>query len=198
MELDYMAITDELRAARRELRRLKDVMEHPGYKGGRELSGIRNARRRMESARRKLIEVGGSYTPSAVERRDEEFNRSLPYISKIELYLCSYLGGSLKKTVRFNDGEATVETDGLLLFENNTCPVEAVDKKRFLKSLKALHIGEWRRKYDLSRFGILVCDGVYWSIGFYYSNGIRAKKFSGSNRFPYNFSRLLEIFGVER
>ena len=74
---------------------------------------------------------------------------------------------------------------------------EEMDKESFLESLADLHIGEWRKNYDLSRFGYAVLDGTQWHLYIYFSNGHRTVKIHGSNDHPYNFNRLTELFGID-
>ena len=54
-------------------------------------------------------------------------------------------------------------------------------------------IGEWKSKYDNSD----VLDGTQWSVDIKYDNGTPAKHFWGSNKYPYNFDRFLEIMEME-
>ncbi|MBQ2891839.1 MAG: hypothetical protein IJE45_02990 [Bacilli bacterium] len=60
-----------------------------------------------------------------------------------------------------------------------------------------MHIGEWKNYYDPSRFGVHILDGTQWSVKFEFSNGAKTVEKSGSNDYPYNFEKLLEIFGID-
>lgn len=133
----------------------------------------------------------------ALERRDAEFDLNIPYISEIKLCVGAYLGGGVEKTLKIRDDGVLTEVKGLLSFDEVDGGGAVLNKSELLQSLSELHIGRWRSRYDLSRASIFVCDGVYWSLEVCYSNGERTRKFSGSNRFPDNFERLLKIFDLE-
>jgi hypothetical protein len=172
-------------------------MEHPDYKGTDELSRIDKARKRVAKLKRELILCGGEYKPTAAERRSWEFDKNIPYIKKIKLSVISYLGGSIEKTFKVCGDGAVIETDGFFYSVPTENKSASVGKAGFLKALSQLHIGEWRRKYDISRFGFLMLDGMQWSLNISYSNGTPSRKIHGDNSFPYNFERLLKLFGME-
>lgn len=75
--------------------------------------------------------------------------------------------------------------------------IEELDRESFIKGLADLHIGEWRRNYNPSRWGYDVCDGTQWHLYIYYSNGRRAVKIHGDNDYPYNFDKLKDFFGID-
>ena len=70
-------------------------------------------------------------------------------------------------------------------------------KEEFLSELRELHLGEWRRHYNLTRYGYFVCDGTQWELTIEYNNGRKAESFSGDNAYPYNFNNLLELMYVD-
>lgn len=189
------------RAIRKELSEidlLKEKMEHPDYKGAGELSRIDEARKRVAKLKRELILCGGEYKPTAAERRSEKFDKNIPYISSLELCISGVFWGSEKKRLVVNEDEAFIEKELFLVYQpKEEYPKERVDKTAFFDGIAALHIGEWRRKYDISRFGFLMLDGVQWSLNISYSNGTPTRKIHGDNSFPYNFERLLKLFGME-
>ena len=41
-----------------------------------------------------------------------------------------------------------------------------------------------------------VMDGIDWSVKFIYADG-KKRNFSGSNRFPYNFNKFLDLMQIE-
>ena len=188
------------RAIRKELSEidlLKEKMEHPDYKGAGELLRIDEARKRVAKLKRELILCGGEYKPTAKERRSEEFERNIRYISEIRLSVCNFVGGDSELTFRVCDGGAVIESGGFSVRGPIEAERSSVDKRRFLKCVSRLNIGEWRRNYDSSRFGIFFLDGVSWRLDFRYSGGKRTKRFGGSNAFPYNFEKLLKLFNAE-
>lgn len=77
------------------------------------------------------------------------------------------------------------------------CEPPFIDKEELIEGLRDLHIGEWRKYYDPSRFGFLVCDGTQWHLHIFYSNGTKPVKIEGSNAYPYNFNRLMELLEIE-
>lgn len=62
-----------------------------------------------------------------------------------------------------------------------------------MEELSNVHMGEWKSKYDNPN----VLDGIQWSVDIKFDNGIKAKHYWGSNKFPYNFDRFLEIMEME-
>ncbi|MCR5753975.1 MAG: hypothetical protein K6G30_04050 [Acetatifactor sp.] len=54
-------------------------------------------------------------------------------------------------------------------------------------------MGEWRTKYDNRD----TMDGVQWSVDIEYENDMKPTHYWGSNKFPYNFDRFLEIMEME-
>ncbi len=56
-----------------------------------------------------------------------------------------------------------------------------------------IHMGEWRTKYDNRD----TMDGVQWSVDIEYENDMKPTHYWGSNKFPYNFDRFLEIMEME-
>ena len=58
-----------------------------------------------------------------------------------------------------------------------------------MENLSCVHMGEWKTKYNDP--GTL--DGTQWSVDIEYDNEIAPKHYWGSNKFPYNFERFLEL-----
>ena len=69
---------------------------------------------------------------------------------------------------------------------------EGMTRTEFLDELKELHMGEWASDYD----NPYVLDGTQWSVVFKYSDR-RKREFGGSNKFPYNFDRFLDVMEIE-
>lgn len=63
-----------------------------------------------------------------------------------------------------------------------------------IADLSCIHLGEWKTRYDDPD----VCDGVQWSVEIIFDNGFSKKHLWGSNKFPYNFDRFLEVMQMER
>lgn len=187
-----------IRSLKRKINRLKNIMEHPDYEPticpGEDVQ-ISCNRDYLERAKQALAEVGGVYTPSRAELKAEELKANLPFLSKVEFGISGYFTGSEDVTYII-EGD-TVTTD-VKRFDYNNPPKEEpiaeeeMDKETLIDGLARLHIGEWRRKYDDS----MVCDGTQWDLKLYFSNGKKPIKIYGSNLYPYNFNRLLELFDI--
>lgn len=87
----------------------------------------------------------------------------------------------------------------LILKPSNFCipPDYPVGKEEFLDGLRELHIGEWRSNYDPRRFGYEVLNGTQWELEIFFSDGHKPMKICGSNSYPYNFNKFLELLGIE-
>lgn len=72
-----------------------------------------------------------------------------------------------------------------------------MEKDEFLEGLRGLHIGEWRRNYDTRRFGYEVLDGTQWELEIFFSDGHKPVKKYGSNSYPYNFNKFLELLDID-
>ena len=196
-------ILSVIRGLKREIGRLKNIMEHPDYVQticpGEDVQ-ISCCRMYLERAKQALAEVGGTYTLSDAEFRAERINASLPHIFKVEFSINGYSTGYEEKTY-FIDGDKVTTTTDRAYYNTPPEPLdfedEEMDKDTLIEGLADLHIGEWRTEYDPSRFDIAICDGVSWYLNIYFSNGHRPVKIDGCNAYPYNFERLLELFDIQ-
>lgn len=195
-------IMTAIRGLKREISRLKLIMEKPDYHCMMHPSEdvrIWCNRLYLERAKQALIEVGGTYIPTKVEKKEEEFNASLPYIGKVEFSIGGFFSGVETKTFTIDGDKVNTEVSSMKfppeLPEDNDD--EAMDKETLIEGLADLHIGEWRKRYDPSRWGYMVCDGTQWHLYIYFTNGKRPVKIEGSNDYPYNFNSLLELFDVD-
>ena len=191
-----------IRGLKREITKLKNFMEHPDYKYREwavqpsEDVQIACDRLYLEKAKQALAEVGGTYTPSTAEHKAMDFNNDIPHIRKVVFSIGGFFGGYETKTFTVEEDKVHVKTEHTLKpdVSNDT---KDLDTNAFFEELKDLHIGEWRRVYDTYRFGVAVMDGTQWELEIYFSNGRRAAKFHGSNAYPYNFARFLDLFEIE-
>ncbi|QNN61807.1 hypothetical protein H9L01_03610 [Erysipelothrix inopinata] len=71
--------------------------------------------------------------------------------------------------------------------------IKSYRDKAFLDELKEIKIGEWRNSYTTERFGYTIYDGTQWELEIYYCNAKGPIRFSGSNSYPYNFNKFLEL-----
>ncbi len=192
-----------IRGLKKEIGRLKNVMEHPDYADAIKICPsedvrISCSRDYLERAKEALEEAGGKYIPSAAERKAMEFDYNIPYISKVEFCIGGYHNGYKTQTYTIDGDEIQTNIEHPLILnqsETGEDEPEEMTKEYFLYSLEELHIGEWRKKYDTKRFGYTVCDGTQWHLEIYFSNGHKPVKICGDNAYPYNFDRLLSLFG---
>ena len=186
---------------KKKMARLKKIMEHPNYANAPKfcpsesvmLSCYRDYLLRAQMA---LMEAGGTYTPSAAEKKAMDFDENIPFINKVVFCIGGYWNGYETRTYTIDDDKiSTYIEHSLNLTPSNIGDGEPpeIDKEYFLNSLEALHLGEWRRRYDSD-----VCDGTQWNLDIYYSNGHKPVKFYGNNSYPYNFDQLLELFEMEK
>ena len=195
-----------IRGLKQEIGRLKNIVEHPNYElrsmviHPTEKVQLSMNYEYLERAKQALVEAGGIYKPSVVEQKALDFNKSIPYINKIEFSIGGYFGGYETKTYTIDDDKIHVDVERSLILKPSNigdAEIEEIDKQEFLEAFKDLRIGEWRRKYDTYRFNIAVMDGTQWHLEIYFSNGHRPVKIYGDNAYPYNFDRLLELFEIE-
>lgn len=196
-------IMSAIRGIKQEIGRLKSTIEHPNYKCmmlPSEETRIWCNRLYLEQAKKALAKTGGTYTPSKAEEKAAEFDANIPFISKMEFGIGNAFDCFETRTYTIHGDEvySNIERSlSLKLSDTEGIQTEEMDAESFLDEIKDLHIGEWRRNYDPSRWGYAVLDGTQWHLYTYYSNGRRGVKIEGSNDYPYNFNRLLELFNVE-
>ena len=76
-----------IRGLKQEIGRLKNIVEHPEYEctmHPSERVRISCSRDYLERAKQALEEVGGTYVPSAAEKKAMEFDENVPFINKVE------------------------------------------------------------------------------------------------------------------
>ena len=195
-------IMSKIRSLKREINYLKNTIEHPEYQcmmHPSEYVRIWCNRLYLNKAKEALVEAGGTYVPSKAELKSEEFNANIPYISKVEFCIGGVFGEFETRTYLLDDNSIHVDVEHSQILKPSNleeAKVEEIDKKFFLECLADLHIGEWRKSYDPSRFGYVVLDGTQWHLYVYFSNGHKTVKIHGSNDYPYNFNRLAELFDL--
>ena len=193
-----------IRGLKQEIGRLKNVVEHPDYVcliKPSERTRISCSQDYLERAKQALVEVGGTYIPSAAEKKEIEFNENIQYINKVEFCIGGYFGGYETKTYTIDGNKVHTHTEHSLILEPSNIgdfEIEEIDKDYLFEMLQRLHIGGWRKNYNTRRFGYMVCDGTQWDLKIYFSNNHKPVKIYGDNAYPYNFNQLLELFEVEK
>ena len=105
-----------------------------------------------------------------------------------------YFGGYETRTYTISAEKVLFDLDHTLYLKPSNLPIyEPFTTKESVSGIADLHIGEWRRNY----INYNVLDGTQWSIDIEYDDERRPVHIEGSNAFPYNFSDLLELLGVE-
>lgn len=198
-------IMTAIRGLKNEIGHLKNTMEHPDYgeqpiMHPSESTRLWCTRLYLERAKEALIAAGGTYIPSQAEQKAADFEENIPAISKLVFSIGGFFGGYETRTYTLDEKQLHLDVEhSLILKPTNFCiePDYPCSKEDFLDGLRELHIGEWRSKYDLRRFGCMVLDGTQWELEIYFSNDHKPVKIYGDNAYPYNFDRFQELLGIE-
>lgn len=191
-------IMKEIRSLKRTIGKLKTTMEHPDYVSIIDPSEdvqLWCTRMYLERAIQALEEVGGTYTPTKAELKSTAFDNNIDFIHKITFEIDGFCQGMNRYVFDFAEDKAKCFVSDWLA-EPEEKPMD-MDKEELLSGIRELHIGEWRRHYTLKRFGYMVIDGTQWEFKIEYSNGAKPECYDGDNAYPYNFSKFLELFGLE-
>ncbi|MDD6467224.1 MAG: hypothetical protein PUF50_03480 [Erysipelotrichaceae bacterium] len=183
-----------IRGLKNKIGHLKNIMEHPDYQPltkPDEATQIWCMKLYLERAIQALKDMGGTYIPSKAELKVEEFNNNIPNIKEINFRIGGFTYGHTDYTFKFDDNKSKKIISKML---DEVVELSLEDKDDFLDGFAALNIGEWRLNYDTERFGYCVMDGTQWELEIHYSNGNKTKSYYGSNAYPYNFNKLLELF----
>ena len=184
-----------IRSLKQEIGKLKNLVENPYYTcevKPSESTRISCLRDYLERAKQTLEEAGGVYTPSIAEQKAMAFDANIPYINKVVFCIGGYWDGYETKTYTIDGDRIRSHIEHSLILEPSNigdAETKEIDKEWFLKELQGLHLGEWRRRYDSD-----ILDGTQWNLEIYFSNGHKTIKFYGSNAYPYNFDRVLDLF----
>ena len=190
-------IMREIYCLKKKIMTLKKTMERPDYvclmAPGEDVQ-LWCTRLYLEKAKKALAEVGGTYKPDTWEVKAAEFDENIPHICKIEFSIGGYFNGYdiLVYTI---DGDNVYRSSKHyyrhIYTDMQTGKNIDLNAEEFFCGLAKLHIGEWNSVYDDND----VLDGTQWDLKIHYSNGCEPVKFYGSNAYPYNFDKLLELVG---
>lgn len=139
------------------------------------------------------ISLGGEYKPSVLEKKAATFDSNMEHIYSITVTYGGFFGGSERRTLSREDDKIAVERMSSRQKEPKDPLYEGMNWRDLMEELSYIHMGEWKSKYDNSD----VLDGTQWSVDIKYDNGTPAKHFWGSNKYPYNFDRFLEIMEMK-
>lgn len=198
-------IMTAIRGLKQEIGHLKNTMEHPEY--GREpimhpSEDVRLwcTRMYLERAKQALVEAGGIYTPSKAEMQVAEFEKSIPSICKVVFTIGGFFSGHETHTITLDDKHLHMDVEHSFIPKPSNFFIEAdypLEKDEFLEGIRGLYISEWRRTYDTRRFGYEVLDGTQWELKIFFSDGHKPVVKYGSNSYPYNFNKFLELLGID-
>ena len=182
----------QARALRRQLVDMQLAMEDPDGRGvdlAGELAAVDRVREEMEAARRAL---GMAWVPTKTEEKQLDFQRSMGALVRVDFATCQFVGGWREITVELSE-RGGVRRENAMDGEI----VRNVDWVEFLGQMQNLHMEEWRRRYNMERFGFVVTDGEQWTLQLSFGDGRKPERFRGDNDYPYNFARLMEALRVE-
>ena len=191
-------ILKAIRNLKREIARLKNIAEHPDYvceMHPSESVRISCSQDYLERAKLALKESGVEYQPTKSELKAIEFDENIANISKIIFSIGGFCCGEELVEVTFTNDTAELKYGRSYIptKPDDFDKTETIDKASFLEELEHLHIGEWRKNYNLRRFGYTVLDGIQWELEIHYSNDNKPVKIYGDNAYPYNFDRLKDL-----
>ena len=197
-------IQKHIRSLKMETGRFKNELENPNYieevpMFPSKSTFIKWNRVFLERAQKALADAGGTYKPSQAELKAIDFDNNIPFISKVVFSIGGFFKGYETRTFTLDDEHVYMDVDHTrILKPTEICEPQDKDfsREEFLEGIRDLHLGEWRRKYDLRRFGCLVCDGTQWELEVHFSNGHKSLKVYGDNAYPWNFNELQELLGV--
>ena len=189
-----------IRSLKRRINHLKTVLEHPEYTHTicpSEDVQLSCNREYLEEAIAALEACGETYKPTLNEQKSIDFNNNISNISKITFHIGGFFGPNTDVSITVDDKVHTYiceMSDPVSIMKEREYEF---DKEDFFEYFPDLHMGEWRKHYDLHKYGLCVCDGTQWELTIEYNNGRKPFKSTGDNAYPYNFKTFLEIIGVE-
>ena len=193
----------EIRSLKRQISHMKGVMEHvdeqcmnhPDY-----YSIILYLRKKLEQTKVRLTELGGTYTPTRQEQKNENVNAALPYIAKAVFTIGRELDGFEVRTIAIDGDTLRQEAEHTLgkapTYRYLPDDEDQVTKEDIIESFEGMYLGEWKRKYEPAVNSCEICDGTEWRLEIYFSNGQKPLKFRGMDTYPCNFKTLLDIFNI--
>lgn len=195
-----------IRSLKKQIGHLKNCMEHPGYNlmmatCPDEATRIAVTRLYLEKAKEEYISVGGTYMPSLAERKADYFDINIEAISEIVFTIGGFHRGFETRTISLTNEHLYLDISHSIIAKPSNFhipPDYPCTRAEFIDTLRDLHIGEWRSKYDLKRFGLApLDDGIQWDLRISYNNGHSSVMKCGDNAYPYNFCNFKQLIGLE-
>ena len=192
-------ILTKIRSLKREIKRLIRILEHPDYVCEvcpSEDVQLICSREYLSVAKRTLEEVGSTYIPTKADLKAAEFEKNIPFISRIDFSVGGFAMGYEKRVVEISNGQLQFYAEKFPMGDGQEEMNVDISPESFFDHIRDLHLSEWRRHYDLFRYGMAVMDGVQWELVIYFSNGANPIRYHGDNAYPHNYKRLLELLCV--
>ena len=185
----------ELRKFRREISRLKKVLENPVIEVPTMHPSpdvqIKCIRQYINEAKRILIERGVEYTLTQAEQKSFDFVAKLSELTQIRIRFSGLFAGSKSYIITLGESSQAVSYGVGYEFTEVHCWKIEMSKAEFLSELEELYIGEWKSWYPSP-----ILDGVQWEVKFTYANGSQ-RQFAGSNAYPYNFDCFTKLLTID-
>ena len=193
-------ILQQISLLKQEIVRLKEVMESDENSPKAmimpsPLTRIKCNREYLEMAKLALEEAGGQYELTDEDLRDQSFNTKLAAMHRFTLEIGGFFNGYTKYKYTISGERVLFDADHSFYLKPSNLPVyEPFTREEFVRGIEALHIGEWKEKYE----NLCVLDGTQWSVSIEYEDGTEQFEICGSNAYPYNFEKLIEFLGIDK
>ena len=197
-------IAKKIRGLKNEIGHLKKTIESPDYGTEPvihpdERTRLWCSRLYLERAIAAYEEAGGTYQPSKAEQTAAAFDAAIPTITKVIFSIGGFFGGQETRTITLTEDHLQLYVEHTFIPTPTNFDIEPdypMTKEEFLEGLRDIHIGEWRRHYDASDYGVYILDGTQWELTIEYADGRKAE-YDGSNAYPFSFDRFCELIGYE-
>ncbi len=192
-------IMHEIRSLKREISRLKRIIETPppdieAYESPLPLTRVKCYREYLDRAIRAYEEVGGVYKKTKSEQRVYDFDQALDSIDRLIFSIGGFFGGFAKRIYTVSGERIKLNIEHDMVEDPSYQPTcYPLMKDEFIAGLRALHIGEWKKEYC----DPYVKDGTQWELEIMFTGERKPIQISGSNAYPYNFEDLTEFLGLD-
>ena len=192
-------ILQQIGLLKKEIKRLKEVMESDNNSPEAmimpsPLTRIKCNREYLEMAKLALEEAGGQYELTDEDLRDQSFNTKLAAMHRFTLESGGFFNGYTKYKYTLSGDHVLFDADHSFYLKPSNLPLyEPFTREEFVRSIAALHIGEWKKRYE----NLCVLDGTQWSISIEYEDGKEPFEIYGSNAYPYIFADLIDFLRID-
>ncbi len=203
-------IMAEIDGLRQTIAELKAAIEDPNYvclTTPDDDMRLSFARDYLKLAIQALEEAGGVHTPTKEEEEAAAFQQSIPAISTMTFQFGSVASFMEHRTIVLDNDDVYMKvahpwsddehTEVAVQLGNNEDD-EPLNKEDLLDLVAELDIGEWKDRYDRREYdGYAALDGIDWSLEIQYADGRDSVRKSGWELFPFSFSGIEILFGLE-